>query len=575
MPYQSITIKNAIDKISRNQIVLPSIQREFVWGTEQIEILFDSLMRDYPIGTLLMWDVQQEDVQNFIFYKVLDKYHQTNNRHNEEIALNDSVQALLDGQQRMTSLYIALKGSYTTVHGGNCSEKYLYLNLIQNDDIDTKYEFKFLTISEASNRSETEFWFKCSDILAFKAYGEVSIYLTENKEYLDMFATLTLNQFWRVFRDVQIINYYLHEESDLENVLQIFIRTNSGGTKLTYSDLLLSVVTSQWTTLNARKEIHDFVDEINKIGVIGFNFNKDLVLKSCLVLLGFDVKFKTRNFQRDNMVAIERNWEGISNAIMTTVKLVDSFGYHHKNLSSDFSIIPIAYFIYKNKFTEKDVFNEKWKRKNFNLIKQWLSRSLLKGVFGGHSDNVHPKIRDIINESGKTFPLNEIISHYNVHEIQKSISFSDDDIEKILNAKYSSQNSHCILTLLYDGLNDQFTYQQDHIHPKSYFTQDKLKALGISDMNVEKIIKSKDFNKLPNIQLLKSSVNRQKSDKSFSEWLHQKFPEEDVRKSYLKDNFIPTGTSLELKDFEAFYNARKEAMRKKLKSILQAPIANT
>ena len=70
MAYETpITIKEAIDNIIKRHYVLPSIQREFVWDTGQIEMLFDSLMRDYPIGTFLFWKVDKAKIKDFQFYE--------------------------------------------------------------------------------------------------------------------------------------------------------------------------------------------------------------------------------------------------------------------------------------------------------------------------------------------------------------------------------------------------------------------------------------------------------------------------------------------------------------------------
>lgn len=110
------------------------------------------------------------------------------------------------------------------------------------------------------------------------------------------------------------ISYYLEESKEFDKVLQIFIRTNSGGTKLSYSDLLLSIATAEWQDKAAREVIHEFVDEIDMIGDSSA-FNKDTVLKSCIVLADFDVKFKINNFTKNNMIVIERNWDETSQAM--------------------------------------------------------------------------------------------------------------------------------------------------------------------------------------------------------------------------------------------------------------------
>ena len=75
MAYETpITISKAITNIQKKKYVLPAIQREFVWDNNQIEMLFDSLMRDYPIGTFLFWKVERENISDFQFYEFLNNY---------------------------------------------------------------------------------------------------------------------------------------------------------------------------------------------------------------------------------------------------------------------------------------------------------------------------------------------------------------------------------------------------------------------------------------------------------------------------------------------------------------------
>lgn len=114
MAYETpLTIAEVVKNISNNRYVLPSIQREFVWSTSQIERLFDSLMQEYPIGTFLFWEISKDKYQEYDFYKFIQNYHELNT-HNEKADLRgeENITAILDGQQRLTSLYIGLKGSY-------------------------------------------------------------------------------------------------------------------------------------------------------------------------------------------------------------------------------------------------------------------------------------------------------------------------------------------------------------------------------------------------------------------------------------------------------------------------------
>ena len=120
---------------------------------------------------------------------------------------------------------------------------------------------------------------------------------------------------------------------------------NSGGTKLSYSDLLLSIATAQWKNKDARQEIIKFVDEINQIGD-GFRFDKDFVLKACLVLCDFkDIAFKVDNFNTETMEKIEDNWDHAKEVIRLAINLVASFGYNQDTLTSNNAIVPIAYYL--------------------------------------------------------------------------------------------------------------------------------------------------------------------------------------------------------------------------------------
>lgn len=114
--YQNnITIKEAIDHIDHQEYLLPSIQRKFVWSASQIETLFDSIMRGYPINSFMFWHIQDADIKkNFKFYKFLSAYReffQVNNPDFDAIGCPDFF-AVIDGQQRLTSLYLGLKGTY-------------------------------------------------------------------------------------------------------------------------------------------------------------------------------------------------------------------------------------------------------------------------------------------------------------------------------------------------------------------------------------------------------------------------------------------------------------------------------
>ena len=589
MAYETpITIKKAIENIKKKNYVLPSIQREFVWDTEQIEKLFDSLMRDYPISTFLFWRVEKTKVKDFQFYEFLKNYHEKNAKHNTKADLDgdEDIIALLDGQQRMTSIFLSLCGTYAkkipyyrwdSPHA--FPKKRLYLNLISNsEEMEVEYDFNFLSEKELEEK-ESGFWFECSRILEFTDISKVMEYLMLNglmdtskyTKFEASFALNTLNQFFNVIHQKGTISYYLEESEELDKVLQIFIRINSGGTKLSYSDLLLSIATAQWKDKDAREIIHEFVDEINRIGE-GFAFNKDFVLKSCLVLADFsDIKFKVDNFTKENMSIIEQNWDKTSKAVRKAIELVAKLGYSRDNLLATNALIPIAYFIYKNE-NENSILHSANHTSNRALIKEWLARVFLKGTFGGTPDGIYPIMRNLVNENLGKFPLEKTIEYYKGK--RKSINFSEDDIENILNLQYGKARTYCALTLLYPSLNYSFKYHQDHIHPKSFFNKRKLVSLGIEgDEEQERFIDM--FNKLPNLQLLQANQNTEKNNKHFSDWLDEVYTNDTDKKTFLIQNHIKSDTSLNFLDFEEFYISRTNVLRKSLSELLNVTIKNS
>jgi uncharacterized protein with ParB-like and HNH nuclease domain len=581
MAYQTpITIKDTINNIKKRQYVLPSIQREFVWDTNQIETLFDSLMRDYPISTFLFWKVDKKKIKDFQFYEFLKNYHEKTSIHNTKVDLpeEEDVIAILDGQQRMTSIYIALTGTYAEKapyyrwdSPYAFPKKKLYLNLLKPaDELEKEFDFRFLTELEAQ-QSDSYFWFECANILDISDMSKVSMFLMKNKlmdtsiysEQQSEFAINTLNEFFNVVHQKGTISYYLETSLELDKVLQIFIRINSGGTKLSYSDLLLSIATAQWKEKDAREVIHQFVDEINKIGD-GFDFNKDLVLKSCLVLADFpDIAFNVDNFNKENMLTIEKNWDKTSTAIVAAVELVSKLGYSRENLAATNTIIPIAYFIYKNNF-EDQVLHSGHRDDDRKSIKEWLARVLLKGTFGGQPDSIYPTMRDLVNKNIGKFPLQETIDHYKGS--RKSITFTIDDIESILDLQYGKPRTFCALSLLYPGLNNSFKYHQDHIHPQSHFNKRKLKSLGVPDENIDSYLNV--FNSLSNLQLLQATENIEKKAKLFGEWLSSNYPEKLQRESYLMQHHINADQSLAFNDFLTFIENRRSNLRSKFMTVL-------
>ena len=582
MAYETpLTIAEVMQGISKNKYVLPSIQREYVWDSDQIETLFDSLMRGYPIGTFLFWEISKDHVTDYDFYGFINNYHENKSTHNKKVDLkgSDGVTAVLDGQQRLTSLYVGLKGTYAyklKYLSRNNQNAYpirkLYLNLLASPtDSDNEYDFQFLTDKEVENSKEA-FWFEVGSILDMKTDGDVFLFVNDNISYSDKFdyskeqskfAINALSRLYNVINKDGIISYYRERSAELDKVLNIFIRVNSGGTKLSYSDLLLSIASAQWEKHDAREEITDFVDYINGIGD-GFRINKDFVLKTSLVLSDFsDIAFKVDNFNKSNMMKIEENWDNIKTAITQAINLVSSFGYSGETLNSNNALIPIAYYFLKIGLPNNFVSSSNTKDIRAK-IKKWLIQSLLKRVFSGQPDNVIRPIRDIIrNEQSSDFPYDSIVEKFK--GTNKSILFSDDDIEQLLKLQYGKSDTLSTLMLLYPSLDFNNKFHEDHMYPKSKFKKPYLRKMGVSEDKLDEYISC--VNDISNLQLLAAQLNEEKLNTDFDVWFNKQYITDAEKFQYRTINYLPE-MEYSYDKFLVFMDERQKLLKSKLEEIL-------
>ena len=581
MAYETpLTIAEVMQDISTNKYVLPSIQREYVWDTDQIETLFDSLMQDYPIGAFLFWEIDKSRLLDYDFYEFLRNYHEKTGTHNKKVDLkgSDGVTAVLDGQQRLTSIYIGLKGSYAyrlkykqKKNDNAYPTRYLYLNLLEDaKDESNKYDFRFLTDDEYKGMTEG-YWYKVGDILTMTQPGETSQYVLDHIAFAGtytkdqtMHANNTLQKLYNVVHTDKTLSYYKEKATELDKVLNIFIRVNSGGTVLTYSDLLLSIASAQWENHDAREEITEFVEEVNAIGG-GFRINKDFVLKTALVLTDFtDIAFKVDNFNKPNMMKIEANWDNIKRAIKQSVNLVSSFGYTGETLSSNNALIPIAYYLLTIGMPENFV-ESGTTRDNKAKIKKWLIMALLKKAFSGQPDNVIRPIRDIIRENGTgDFPISQIIDKFK--GTNKSILFTEDDIEEyLLKLKYGKSETLSTLMLIYPSLDFSNKFHEDHMYPKSKFRKSYLRKMGVPEEKLDEYLDT--VNDISNLQLLPAQLNEEKLNTDFDVWFNAEQPTETDKIQYRKIHYLPE-MEYTYPVFLEFVTQRKELLKNKLREIL-------
>ena len=572
------TIKETLDAIQRRDLVLPAIQREFVWGGGQICRLFDSIMQGYPFGAFLYWRVQPENSGKFRFFDFVLNYHQRDNPHCPPLPpLHDrQLTAVLDGQQRLTALNIGLRGSMARKRPRlwwNNPDAFpvrtLHLDLLwrpEEDEEGSNYRFDFLTDDQGNRARDGECWFRVGQVLAMKDGPPMVRWLNERLPQEDVDpAYETLDRLYRVVHTENTVAFYEERSQELDKVLQIFIRTNSGGTILSHSDLLLSIAVSQWTQKDARKEIHTLVDELNRIGT-GFTLSKDWVLKAGLMLSDVgSVAFKVDNFNRENMATLEENWDSVKHSLTLTVQLVSSFGFNGQNLRANNAILPIAYYLHKKGYGETYLDRNEFKQDR-EIIREWLIRSLLKsGVWGGGLDTLLTAIRSVIGENGDDdFPASSIQEE--MARRGRSLIFEDEEIEDLVDMEFNGRLTFALLSLLFPFVDLHNQFHVDHVFPRSRFTEARLRSAGVPDDEIGSFRSS--GNRLANLQLLQGAQNYEKSDRMPADWLDQTYPGDPAGRRQYENIHRLGDVPEEMTEFRVFYDARRTRLKEEFTRLL-------
>ena len=591
--FNKMTIGQALRDISQSRLLLPAIQRDFVWNETQIINLFDSLMKGYPFGTLLLWSILKGHTEDNKFYFFIKNYHERDNYQSRpaQTQPEEGFYGVLDGQQRLTALYVGICGTLsvkTPYARWNNDKSFpvrsLYLNLLGEDGKQADAEFEFAFLKEEDEKVKVnngvfqEWWFRVGAIKD-KDQSYVDNYINnvnnevekvESDPSLDKKKSLArdiLNRLYRIINQEKSLVYCVERSQDLSRVLDIFIRLNSGGTKLSYSDLLMSIAVSEWKKLDAKEEITGLREKINER--FQFGFSNDFVLKAGLVLTDEikSVKFHLNNFKIENTLAIERNWKYIKSALITTAELFRKFGYSKPNLESSYVLLPIAYYI-KHRHAEYDFTESSKYEADRKLIWKWVNRSLLKGIWSGQTDSLLVKLREVIRTHGdRGFPYEEI-EHLALRPLNKSLNFVEEDVNYLLDLTWGRSRTFALLALITPGVDvDTFNYHVDHVYPRSMFTKEnQLKKAGYTNEEIHKM--QNDSNTLANLQLLPGPVNEAKRDIPPKTWLMTKYQDSDARASFCVQQLLD-----HLDDdpgsFRIFFDERRMKLEKRIKEKLE------
>ena len=571
MAYEKKNIRAVIEEINSRKIYLPAIQRKYVWDDDQITRLMDSIMLGYPIGTFLFWKVRKSIInkKEYSMYEFIKDFHERDVYKNPSAPQpfpigsdEETIWAVLDGQQRLTSLYIALQGSmsrklpnkrWKNDEAFPIKELYLDLHSQRTDEEDISYEFKFLTQEEAKKQKDDKLWYLVKDILKYSQDELVTDLIIPNGWASDKVAMKNISLLHTRLVGDEIINYFEVQTDSIDSVLDIFVRVNSGGTVLSKSDLLFSTIVSHWD--KARDEIDKLLAEINKIGE-GYKFSNDFIMRTCLYVLDMSVTLKVETFKKESVLKIKNNWENIRKAIKDTVDLLNEFGFNSENIISYVAVSPMVYYRFKGGNFDAESKSE---------LRKYIVISQVRQVFGAATNSALTSIREALKAAPTdSFKMGNLLKVRFTGE--RTLRYTSEEIDAMFDTYEIGAYTFMLLSLLYPNLKySQKGFHQDHMHPYAGFEESKIANLKLPDGSVIDDVRKDEWrrrrNTLANLQLLEGRENERKNATPLVDWIKVIANRENAK-------YMPSDSSFELSHFEDFMDKRQKLMSDALKAIL-------
>lgn len=555
----SITIYKALENIKNGKYVMPAFQRQYVWNMEQIEKLWDSILLDYPIATFLFWHVDDDNVSwdtyfcNFLSEVSFDNRKQAVSVNYElsniDVKITDT--AVLDGQQRLTSLFLSLLGqayvkqkyARRTTVGGTVVKLVIELNkhklTVDEEEYNSKkYDIKFT--EKVGKLSPTQFEIK--EILGSKFQDETTREQAVEAAIVNVpadskdYARGILNKLYNKIFVEKLIRYTEIQAMNQDDALEMFVRFNSGGKALKKHEITMSILEAYWP--NAKTEFGRLLVDSYE------GFGSDFIVRSALMLYGDVTK---SNINKQIAEDLKNNWQDFKKALKNLETVLKGMKIEVSRFASSWNVLlPIIYFIYYN----PDYTN------NLDGIKAYLIRAVLFTYFqSGTTSKLHQMKSNINN--------NEYEITVDMLEQMSDLRVTDGKIDDIINSEKGSRVAGEALYFLgIDWINRIYKYEQDHLHPYDRFDSTKPISVSMEDWRRWR----GNRNRLPNLQLLEGRSNGSKNAMRLVEYYNDM--NEEQKAMFRKEALIPNDVSLELENFEEFYEKRKELLTTKIRQLL-------
>ena len=317
-----VRISELMSDIRTKDLVLPEFQREYVWSRDQAKQLMVSLTQNYPVGGLLFWKTQSPpELKNL----------------SELPSRLGTVQVILDGQQRLTTLYMLTTGDippYYTDEDIETEIRDLYFNL---EDRDFQY---FQPVRMRDNPR----WVKVVDCLNGSAVDVFKIAQQIGGDSGDAFhIAQTYNDNLSKLRDIQSADLpvqVIPTHASLDEAIDVFDRVNSLGTKLTDADLALTHVTGKWP--EARRVVKAKIAELDRI-----NFNFDLTFMTRALVCTVTNHALYEQIHSVPRPELEGGWRRLSRILDYIISILPNHAFIHSthDLSTSNPLIPVIQFL--------------------------------------------------------------------------------------------------------------------------------------------------------------------------------------------------------------------------------------
>jgi len=531
-------ISTILEKIDENQLFVPAFQREYVWKRDDAKQLIDSLIKEYPTGTMLTWETANPPELKGPY-----KYDQK----------QGAVRLLLDGQQRITTLYMLINGEvppyYTLTELVN-DTRGLHVNV---ETLELSYYMKTRMENNPSWQNITDvFKGKVSafDLQALYAAVGRSLGMDELKKLNDNIAAITR------IRDRDFPEQTIPVKANIREAIDIFYKVNASGVALTDAELALAQISGYWP--QARDL---FKAKLNELEQNGFVLKLDFVvyvLLGCLHHMGSDMR---KLHDASNNDKLREAWDRLDKQVLDYVaNLMRTNAYvdHTAEINSPYALVPIIVYCFDKKGVHLS-------DTEIRKLVKWFYYSQIRNRYVSQLPQKLDKDLRTIADSPNPFDalLQDI-----AEERELKISPSEFAGRAIQHPLFSmvrwylkSRGAVCFTTgmSIRQNMGKKYQLELDHIFPYS-----KLKKLGYGLGNRVKYALAQEFT---NRAILTQVANRRKSATLAEDYLaevKQHFPKA------LSLQCIPEDIELwRIENYEQFLEERRKMLACQLNAFLE------